>query len=69
LNIFVPLFDADTSATESLFQTPGRQSQCLLAIMWTYCSLSSRAIFCRGAIDLSHDEESVLSAYGDHEGG
>ena len=27
------------------------------------------AIICREAIDLSHDEESVLSAYGDHEGG
>ena len=51
--------------TESLPQTARAAAQCLLAIMVNVLLIVVAGNVCWEAIDLSHNEELALNAYGD----
>ena len=51
--------------TESLSQTARVAAQCVLAIMVTVLLIVVAGNVCWEAIDLGHNEELALSAYGD----
>jgi hypothetical protein len=51
--------------TESLSQTARVAAQCVLAIMVNVLLIVVAGNVCWEAIDLSHNEELALSAYGD----